>query len=124
MSVSSRLSFCTVMPVGSTPMIATKPNATTARLSAISTMVNAWSPRGNAGRGLAGLAVLILTRIIDFLGRNHSRAASEPVDANAWVIRVVAFGRFDHFGRGECALFQRVFIRLLIDNAALGDRHD
>src|SRR5262245_52952020 len=45
MILSSRLSFCTVIPVGRTPKIATRANATTARLNAISTIVNPAKPR-------------------------------------------------------------------------------
>ena len=41
MMVSSRFSFCVFMPSGRTPIMATRANPMTARLMAISIMVNA-----------------------------------------------------------------------------------
>src|SRR5690242_19284368 len=105
MTLSSRLSFWTVMPVGRTPRIATSAKATTAMLNAISTMVKppryGVPPLGGIPfpgdrlkeelRTRARRLILWQTQscIVHVLRAHRTSAPSEPVDANDRVIRIV-----------------------------------
>src|SRR3954471_10083218 len=113
MIVSSRLSFCTVMPVGSTPIMATKANATTAMLRAISIIVKARFARLRFGQSGC---------IVHVLGTLNPGASGQPIDAKNGIIRGIASRCFNDFGGFQGLFLYRVPRFLRIDQTAFGNR--